>query len=199
MVGRESGVGRWSARSVHSPDHADHADLGGGRCLRRRPCHPAGEAVGPQGETRQGGGSPAFPESSPRVVPRRQTVGLAAAGLTTAGLACPLAGALFGMTRAVILRPSIVGGRSTFPASASFSRTASSTRRPSSWCCISRPRNRTVTCTLSLCSRNLRAWETLVSTSWSPVFGRTRISFSFCWRTLPALLPFCELAKRILP
>ena len=48
-------------------------------------------------------------------------------------------------------------------------------------CCISRPRNRTLTSTLSLCSRNLRAWLTLVSTSCSPVLGRTRISLSFCW------------------
>ena len=48
-------------------------------------------------------------------------------------------------------------------------------------CCISRPRNSTLTCTLSLCSRNCLAWLILVSTSWSPVLGRTRISFSFCW------------------
>ena len=54
-------------------------------------------------------------------------------------------------------------------------------RRPSSMCCSSRPRNSTLTSTLSLCSRNLRAWLILVSTSWSPVLGRTRISFSFCW------------------
>ena len=57
-------------------------------------------------------------------------------------------------------------------------------RLPSSMCCSSRPRNRTLTSTLSLCSRNLRAWLTLVSTSWSPVLGRTRISLSFCWWTL---------------
>ena len=54
-------------------------------------------------------------------------------------------------------------------------------RWPSSMCCISRPRKRTLTRTLSWCSRNLRAWLTLVSMSCSPVLGRTRISFSFCW------------------
>src|SRR5262249_54749970 len=75
---------------------------------------------------------------------------------------------------AVIFLPSIIGGRSTLPTSASFSRTASSTLRPSAWCCTSRPRNMTVTCTLSLCSRNLRAWATLVPTSWSPGLGRSR-------------------------
>ena len=39
----------------------------------------------------------------------------------------------------------VFGGRSTLPTAASFSRTKSNTRRPSSWCCISRPRKITVT------------------------------------------------------
>src|SRR5262249_25111115 len=114
-------------------------------------------------------------------------------------LAWPLAPDL-GVSRAVIRRPSIARGRSNLLASASFSRIRSRIRRPSSWCCISRPRNRTVTSTLSWRSRNLRAWLTLTSTSCSPVLGRTRISFTFGWRTLPPLLPFfCEFSKRILP
>ena len=49
----------------------------------------------------------------------------------------------------IIFSPSIAGGRSTLPTPASPASTASSTRRPSSWCCISRPRKMTVTCTLS--------------------------------------------------
>src|SRR5262245_35291213 len=123
----------------------------------------------------------------------------AAAGIGTGGLGWGLAGALSGISRAVILRPSIDGGRSTLPRSASFSSTWSSTRRPSCWCCISRPRNWTVTWTLSPCSRNLRAWPTFVSTSWSPVLGRTRISFSFCWRALAAPPAFCACSYFIFP
>src|ERR1035438_5568082 len=44
---------------------------------------------------------------------------------------------LLGIIRAVILFPSIVGGRSTVPAVTNFARTESNTLRPSSWCCIS--------------------------------------------------------------
>src|SRR6185437_7800071 len=107
--------------------------------------------------------------------------------------------AALGASMAVMRLPSIDGAFSTLETSASFSRIESMMRRPSSMCCNSRPRNSTLTSTLSLCSRNLRAWLILVSTSCSPVLGRTRSSFTFCWRTLLDFFPFCEFAKRIFP
>ena len=54
------------------------------------------------------------------------------AGLDPSGFGLALAAPLMGMSMAVIFLPSIVGGRSTLPTSASFSSTESSTRRPSS-------------------------------------------------------------------
>ena len=63
-----------------------------------------------------------------------QEIGLAITNgfASTGGLGFGLAADLLGMIRAVIFLPSIVGGRSTLPALANFSRTESSTRRPSS-------------------------------------------------------------------
>src|SRR5262249_25462678 len=62
----------------------------------------------------------------------RQAVGLASTARFAAGLTLGLATALMGISRTVILLPSIAGGRSTLPTPTSPASTASSTRRPSS-------------------------------------------------------------------
>ncbi len=56
---------------------------------------------------------------------------------------------LLGASMATRRRPSRAGWRSNFARSCTFSSTCCKTRWPSSTCCISRPRNCTVTCTLS--------------------------------------------------
>jgi hypothetical protein len=68
-------------------------------------------------------------------------------GLLSSGLSFGFgfAADLLGIIKAVIFLPSSIGARSTVPEVASFARTESNTLRPSSWCCISRPRKVTVT------------------------------------------------------
>ena len=74
--------------------------------------------------------------------------------------------------------------RSMTPWSLSLSLTAISSARPRSGWAISRPRNRTVTLSLSPSSRNRWAALIFVSMSWSSIFGAIRISFqmtAFCF------------------
>lgn len=62
-----------------------------------------------------------------------------------------------GARSAIMRLPSMVGGRSIRASGSSCCRKWSSTRRPSSRCCTSRPRKMTLIKTLSLCSRKRRA------------------------------------------
>ena len=84
--------------------------------------------------------------------------------------------AYLGATMATIRLPWCDGLDSTLPTSCNSIRMWSITLRPSSTWAISRPRKITETTTLSLCSKNWRAWFNLKPRSCSPVLGRTRIS-----------------------
>ena len=82
--------------------------------------------------------------------------------------------------------------RSMTPWSLSLSPTAMSSARPRSGWAISRPRNRTVTFSLSPSSRKRAAALIFVSMSWSSIFGAMRISFHVTARCFfLASLAFC--------
>ena len=106
----------------------------------------------------------------------------------------------FGARISVIVRPSIEGGFSTAATSAAASCTRSSSLRANSGCVISRLRNRTTTFTLSPSFKNLMAFLTLKSKSWSSVPGRSQTPFRsppFCF--LCAVLVLLRLLVFVLP
>src|SRR5271157_2121560 len=146
-----------------------HPDPPRGKKTRRHdPTRTYGEDPRASGQA-----SPASGYGSATSRPGERLPGLALLRLASAQV--------FGARIAVIRRPSIEGFFSSLPTSSRAWSTSSMTLRPSSMWASSRPRNRTFTSTLSLCSRNSRARLTLTSMSWSPVLGRTRISLTWIW------------------
>src|ERR1044072_3142982 len=78
-----------------------------------------------------------------------------------------------------IWRPSSLGHCSTVPTSLRSASTRFSSAMPSSWCAISRPRNRSVTFVLSPSVRNLVRFLSLVLSSPSWVPGRNFTSLTW--------------------
>ena len=85
----------------------------------------------------------------------------------------------FGSIWATTARPSRCGLRLRFPASSSFWSSVPSLTHQRSMYAASRPRSRITNLTRSPSARNFRAILNLVARSWSSVFGRSLIVFSF--------------------